>query len=111
MDKDDIIKRIAGLLNESGEPPSIFHDKDTFGDVPSSQGSLLAYLLKDWDFTRPAQELLVALERLCTTYPIDADLEIGCKEEIIQNYKIWQTNVDMRPGNSQNFNEGPSLYT
>lgn len=109
MDKDDIVKRIAGLLNEDGLPPSMFHDADEFGAIPSSQAELLAYLLRDWDWIRPAEDFLAHLDRICRTHPIDPELEISVKEEVLQNYRRWQTDVNSRPGHSQS-EEGPSLF-
>jgi hypothetical protein len=90
MDNDDIIKKIAKLINED-EPQSLFHSDDEFGGIPDSLSQLMSQLFTHgWDFTQPADAALVALKGLVDRYDINDVVATAVANDIIMNYPEYQ---------------------
>lgn len=80
---DDIVNKIANLINENGDL--------AFDKAPVSHSQVMSQLfLHGWDFNQSADAALKALDELVIKYDLAPHVVAATKEDIIQNYRNWQ---------------------
>lgn len=101
---DDIIKKIANLINED-DPLSLFHSDDEFGPVPETESQLLSQVFSNYDFKQPAEAAIAKLRAIVQQYGLSDELANSTANEIMANYKQYQ-----KQGGYPLVPEGPSQF-